>query len=168
MRDYKEDTKIDKYKLDEQWEIQASLTIYWGEKFIKAKGHVKWLDYQLKRERAKITRNIRNARPGERVTESQIETACFQDKDYCALHEQFLQAENDMDMLEIARGAMYDRRASLQGETDLYKVSYYSTIPSQVMEERERQGVKYDAIEELQHNERLQRIARMLNDRGNT
>jgi hypothetical protein len=159
MRDYREDTKINKHKLDEEWEIQSELAVYWGSKFINAKGHVKWLEYQLTKEKAKIAKTMRSARPGERITEGMLEQACFSDADYCALHEKFLQAENDMDMLEIASKAMYDRRASLQDLTDLFKTSYYSTVPNQVMQERTRLEIKYDAIEELQHNERLKRLA---------
>jgi hypothetical protein len=158
MRDYREDIKVDKYDLDRGLEMQPEVASYWGTKWAKSVSKVKKLDTQIKIKRAEIAKKLRYENPGLRVTDSMIENECFTNEGYLMLHNAHIGATEDMNVLEVAYNKFYDRRSSLSDLKDLWSREYYSIVPSEIMEDRDKDRVKLDEIEQLDHNERLQRI----------
>ena len=154
-RDYKEDVKIDRHKLDECWENQAEKVIYWGEKWVSAVKSVDVIKYRLAKLKAIITKDLRE-NSTERVTEALIQQVCMINEEYAQLEIDKIEAEEIASMLEVAKNAFYDRRAAIAGLQELWKSSYFTTlVPSNMSEDG---NFKLDALEQLEHNERLHRI----------
>jgi len=142
QRDFEVDVRVNKYKLDQENQVQASTYHYWASLLAEAKTEVdtcdeqiRILEGQMKEVRAKEELDIReNGDPSlKKVTEAGVvavlETRGPVVKKREEIHnarEKAIKAKNNVYILEAAVKALEHRRDSLGNLTQLWCKGYYS------------------------------------------
>ena len=140
---YKQDIKVDKYRLDDNWQEQAELYLDWGLAWIKAVSFRNHKKRKLLEVIAELDKKIREAPEnyillmGDRkITETQFSNTILLQPEYKEANLDYLNAEERASQLEIIKNAFYQRRDELDGLTQLVRMSYFSTIPTEASEAR--------------------------------
>ena len=127
---YKEDLKIDKHRLDFEWERQAQLYMKWAEAYAQAV-----LDRDRAKElldvvRAELDSKIRKS-PADfgfdkKPTESAITNTVVQQEEYRKAYDKLIQAQSNMNILAGAKEAMSHKKKALEGITQLMVSGFYA------------------------------------------
>lgn len=127
-RSFQVDASINRFKLDEENEKQASLYHYWSDLCADAKADRDTMEDALDLIISKTDDAIRkNAqRNDEKVTEPAIKNLIERDKFVANAKEDLRKAKSDVYHLEAAVKALEHRKGSLDNLTILWTKNYYS------------------------------------------
>lgn len=156
---YKEDLSIDKYKLDYEWEKQASKFIEWAEKAVDALFERDKAKDFLELTRAQLDSEIRkDVGEGKKLTEAAIQSQILQNERYISANDLYLEAVKNAKILDIAREAFDHKKKALEKITDLWIAGYWS-IPkiNKELKESVESDIGQNHKETLQENVRLRR-----------
>jgi hypothetical protein len=164
MRD---DFKVDKNNLDEEWERQPTSGFDYGTQLANARhdrDHAKRLmdlaladamdfvlqnyeDYGLNKQQANSSTFVRNA--------------AVKSDDYQKAYKEYIDKEHDVNILQGASYAMLDRKESLRNLTRLFLADYYSTdttIPEDRRDALREKELQHRHKQVLEENPRLKKI----------
>ncbi len=165
-RNYKNDTEIDKYNLDREYELHPSTYMYWAERAVEA--HIERLKVEermklvkaetkkdLEETRAKIDADVRvhpdlfdlDAKPKETA----IAGAVVQSEKYKVMDlqcidkvkeatEKWIEAVRNEQILDEARRAMAIKKTSIEGLERLVLRDYFPRFSKEVKEPLEKEG----------------------------
>lgn len=159
-KEYREDTKIDKYALDEELAIQSELFMKWAELYYTSTDLKRRLQTRMDLLEGKIGNKIRldpelYGFDKKAPTEGAIKAIVNQDKEYRKLVKEMHDLTNDMNVYGAAKEAMNHKKESLKSLVKLWSEGYYS-MPSITKKE----GDKLD-------KQRKEKINKKLNKRKN-
>ena len=129
---FKEELKINKYKLDEECLTHASRYAFYAEACADAKTNVTKAkdNLELVTSEANIRIRKEKAESGEKVTESLISSYLVMDKEVQKAKSELREAEEIYARLSVAVSAMETRRSELDNLVKLYCAGYFSTVNS--------------------------------------
>jgi hypothetical protein len=127
---FKEDLKIDKYSLDEEWIKQPSLFLEWAEKVVDAQTERDKTKDQLDLIKAELDAEIR-ADPKrfnlDKLTEAAVSNAIIQAEKFRAAQLVQFEKVRSVRVLEVAKEAFEHKKKALENLTQLYLSGYYLT-----------------------------------------
>jgi hypothetical protein len=124
--DFEEDVKIDRFKLEEENEIQPMIYSYWAKQYAEARTIKDEQEDKLDLIVAQRGMFIReNPPPDVKITEGTISSLLAQDADVLAQKECVRAANANMYMFQAAMGGLDSRKAALDNLTSLYAKNYY-------------------------------------------
>ena len=129
MGGYLDDLKIDKYRLDEEWQTQALKFCEWAEKEVEALYLKDKVKEQLDLVKAQLDSAVRKNPEVyglEKVTEGAIQNVIFQHKDYMDVSRAYLDAIKEARILGVAREAFDHRKKALEKLTELFLSQYWA------------------------------------------
>jgi hypothetical protein len=161
MSEYEEDHKIDLHNLHKDWQNQPELYDKYGKKWAHAVKKRARLHERKKTKRAEIARSVRMSPESfglDKLTEPAIDEIVRTDKEYIKIVDEMIDAQEEEDMLVVAKRTFEHRREALGGEGYLYGANYFSVpnLPKEVKEglkklaEKEREGRREEHTEALQ------------------
>lgn len=126
----KEDLKIDKYSLDEEWLKQPSLYLEWAEQVVEAQSNRDRKKEQLDVVKAELDIDIRS-NPEKygisKITEGAIQNIILTEGSCRDANDNYLKSVETVRMLEIARESLEHKKKALESLTQLYLNGYYLT-----------------------------------------
>jgi hypothetical protein len=131
---YKEDIKIDKFALDEEWLRLAGKYVEWGEKEADALEEQERAEANLELVKGEIDKKIRfdPAFYGLKdIKEKAVEALIPQQAEYKEAFERLLQAKKHARVMTIAKKAFNRVARALDRLTDLYEDGYWADKPSE-------------------------------------
>ncbi len=157
---YKDDLKINKYELDEEWLKQPTLFINWAEEFVDAQADRDRKKEQLDLVRAELDNAIRSE-PEKfglaKVTEGAIQNIILTEGSYRDAQDKYLTAVKQAKILDVAKEAFDHKKKALENLTSLFLAGYFSSsevIKGDVKDYlTEQKGRRID--ESLNKNKRL-------------
>ena len=129
--DYDQDCIINKENLHKEWLRQSSLAYDYKKHYVNLKKICSFKHEKLKTVRSELIRDA-NSDPDEccgkaKPTAVDIEAFYRTHKDYIKAKEDYLEAEYEMSMAEIAKDEIaFTRKKALEELGDLWKAEYYS------------------------------------------
>jgi hypothetical protein len=128
-RDFEVDVKVNKYKLDEENEKQASLYNYWASLLADAKTEKDDAEDALTLVKAKADADVRQtaADNSEKVTEAVVQGRVLDSPKVQKAQQRVRDAKSQVYHLEAAVKALEHRKSSLDNLTVLWTKSYYAT-----------------------------------------
>jgi hypothetical protein len=161
---YKEDLKIDKFRLDDMWENHPSLFADIYEKEIDAQFERDKAKEKLDLIRAELDQSIRSSCAGanEKITESSIANRIILDKNYQEANGKFLDSVRIAKQIAVGREAFEHRKKALEKLTDLFLSNYWSTPYIKEEAKREVDSTNSDmarkALQESMKNKGLKNV----------
>lgn len=126
-KDFSADIKVDKYHLDEESEMSASILSHYAELNAEAKGEVDKAENALKLTMAKRDLDYRSNPPGiMKITESVIASLVESDEEVIELKEELRKAKEKSYRYYAAVDALHDKSARLHDLVDLWMKGYYT------------------------------------------
>jgi hypothetical protein len=126
---YKEDLKIDKYALDEEWLKQPTLFINWAEEFVEAQADRDRKKEQLDLIKAELDNAIRSG-PEKfglaKVTEGAIQNIILTEGTYRDAQDKYLTAIKQAKILDVAKEAFDHKKKALENLTSLFLAGYFA------------------------------------------
>jgi hypothetical protein len=126
---YKEDLKIDKYALDEEWLKQPTLFINWAEEFVEAQADRDRKKEQLDLIKAELD-NIIRSEPEKfgltKVTEGAIQNIILTEGSYRDAQDKYLTAIKQAKILDVAKEAFDHKKKALENLTQLFLAGYFA------------------------------------------
>lgn len=143
-RKLEEDLRIDRRNLSPAWEKQPQLTKHWGFQYAEACLMRDRLKSKIKRVWAEIELAIREDPEGyglDKVTEAAVKSTVEVDGSYMDAVDDYNKAVCMANKLESIRDSIRDRKAALDGLTQLLISGFYSsdTAPTQKSVEKSRE-----------------------------
>ena len=127
---YKEDLKINKFALDDEWLQQPSHFAFYSEQGVEAEDERDRASEQLTLIEAQIGSNIRKDPKafgfGDKVTEGAIKEVIILNAERIAASNVYLDAVKKAKILSIAKIAFDHRKRALEKLTDLFLQNYWS------------------------------------------
>lgn len=127
----------DKTKLDTQWEEQSNLYRYWAKKMYSAQKEVDDQKKELERLSARLDREARKKRAGDKFTEAVIKTDVLLNKEYIEAEDLLSDLQEKVSEIKVELEAIHIRKAALENLVKLYGQEYFS-IPIISDSEKER------------------------------
>lgn len=134
-----EDKKIDIYNLHKENQINPSLIEKYGKLWAVARRKKKAADNNVKVVYAKVEKQVRidpekfgielvldSKGNSKAPTEPTIKTAVLLSKEYTKAYEEYLDACEQEDLMDVGRDTINDRRSALGEERALFLSGYYS------------------------------------------
>lgn len=128
-RDFSEEIKINKYKLDDECEKQASTYLYWAQKNADAKSDLNDAQDHLKLVLSKVDMDLRenwNPETMGKQTEGSIKAAVENDAKVVAAKKKVSDLQRDVNTLSAAVSAFEHRKEELKNLTSLLIGGFYS------------------------------------------
>ncbi len=126
---YKEDLKIDKYALDEEWLKQPTLFINWAEEFVEAQADRDRKKEQLDLIKAELD-NVIRSEPEKfglaKVTEGAIQNIILTEGSYRDAQDKYLTAIKQAKILDVAKEAFDHKKKALENLTQLFLAGYFA------------------------------------------
>jgi len=138
---YKDDLKIDKTKLDVEWEFQSLLFMKWAEAHAQAIFERDKVKEQLDFVRSEIDENIRvdfeSYGFDKKPTEAAISAKIIMTAKYKVMYEKLAEANKNVNILAGAREAMNHKKKALENITQLWTMGYFSDpkIPNKIKDD---------------------------------
>ena len=111
-RDFKQDTRVNKFKLDAECELQSEAFLYWSEQLAEAKRTKDKAQDRLTVLLADIALKYRQTPPaGVKVTEAVISSLVDSDTDIKSARLKLTQARYDVNILEAAVKGMEQKKS---------------------------------------------------------
>lgn len=127
MNELEKEIKINKFKLDEENEIQPSLYIYYSELLADAKAEKDKAIDSFNLVKAEREMELRKNPPdGIKITEAAIEALLAQDRKIQKYETKIFEAKKRVYHLEAAVNALEHRKSALRNLTTLFVAGYYS------------------------------------------
>jgi len=123
---FEEDIKINRFKLDEDCEIQPVLYNYWSDKLTEAKGNRDKLKNEVSLTYAQTEIETRKNPPGGKVTEGLIRAAVDTNPKIVELEEKLRVSQKEVYTYEAAVEALGHRKSMLDNLVKLYGSNYFS------------------------------------------
>jgi hypothetical protein len=125
---YRDDLKIDKHALDEEWMWQSIRFSDWGEKEVDAQNQVDKAKAKLELTKAKLDSKIRSQaeQSGKKITETYITNTILQEPEYQTALDEYFEAMKTQGSLDVGRKAFEHRKKALEKLTDLYLSNYWA------------------------------------------
>ena len=125
---YREDLKIDKFRLDDMWENHPSVFADIYEREVEAQFERDRAKEKLDLIRAELDQSIRAdfAKSNEKITESSIANKILLHKDYQEANSKFLESVKTAKHIAVGREAFEHRKKALEKLTDLFLSNYWS------------------------------------------
>jgi hypothetical protein len=127
---FKDDLKIDKYSLDEEWLKQPSLFLQWAEETVEAQSVRDRCKDVLDLTRAELDSDVRSnpLKYGlDKITEGAIQNIIIQNVRFREVTEKHLVSIKEAKILDVAREAFEHKRKALEALTQLYLSGYWSS-----------------------------------------
>lgn len=129
-RNFSDDVKINKYKLEEECEKQAGLYFYWAEKLADARSSLNEekdkLDFILAEMDTHIRIHWDEEYPGMKSTETSIKSALEQHPKIQKQKEIMQQFQREVNTLFAAESAMNHRKSELDNLVTLLVKGFYA------------------------------------------
>jgi hypothetical protein len=125
IRDLTEDIKINRFKLEQECEIQPSLYHYWAEQEAESKAIVDRLKNKLKLVRAQVELNLRDSF-AKKPTEAEITAHVERSPDVRETAEQLEHETAILYKMNAAVRALEHRKNELDNLTQLYIKAFYA------------------------------------------
>lgn len=143
---YKEDKKIDKHHLDDEWETQDIKCREYGKLWADAEEDCDRLKDDLDRIKAKINNEIILANNNKKPSDVQIDREIVLDKRYQEANDKYIEAKALARNLKVVYSSIADqRKKGLDRLTDLYLQGYWADY--KVCETREKVRERYQEKE---------------------
>lgn len=143
-KNFKEDMKVDFYKLHENWRDQSGLYMDWSEQWANKEEEVKkrkrWLDIDIRDNPSKYGLK---SYPSEASILAKIES-----------DEEYIKLSKEESVLKSVKQAFEHRRQSLEGLTKLFIAGYF-TVPNLPLE------IKQALKKEIREQDRKARSGRV-------
>ena len=120
---------IDKYKLDEEWENHPKNYRFCAERVAEAEYRQAFLKTQLELAEAEVELAVRKDPTSygiEKVTEAVVKALVITDPKVRQAKQKFIQAEHDTDVAKVAVRTLDHKKASLEGDTQLFLAGYFA------------------------------------------
>jgi hypothetical protein len=148
---YKEQVRIDKYDLDNELIKQPELFLKYASMLPDAIRERDTIKNQLEILRSKLYKEVKSNNP--KMTDRAAEAEIIDNKDYKEKFNEFLDAQQNVRIIEIAKQSFEQRHDALRYLVRLYIAGYYSDV---VVKTGERASI--DSIEKkLGKSPRLRR-----------
>ncbi len=125
--DFSEDVKINRFRLEEENEIQPQLYDYYSRQYADARAakdaEEDWYKLVLSKREMAIRENPPTA---AKITESVISALVMQDSEVLDAKEKIRQVNATLYTLQAAMGAMDTRKSALDNLVSLYTKNYYN------------------------------------------
>lgn len=145
-RDFKEDVKINRFKLDKECEQHPSKYLYWSEKLAEQKAELDKLKDRLDLIKSSAELDYRaNPRDGAKVTESTIKAMVDSDPGIVELKKSINECKSDVYTLQAAVSSLEHKKSSLDNLRHLFIAGYFSNpgIPKDAGKEVENEQRKH-------------------------
>jgi hypothetical protein len=141
-KEYKEELKFDRYRLDEEYERQPELYMDWAKLYGQVRRERKWAEREVDRVKAtiglKVRRDSEELGLGKKPTEAAIKEIILTSEEVIEAQNYFFQVYELVYILEGAVKAFEQRKELLKGCGELWKGGYYSSVPEVVEDLSER------------------------------
>lgn len=157
---YKEDIKIDKYALDEEWLNHTGKFVQWGEAEADALEAVDRAENQLELTEADLDKKIREnpALYGIKdIKEKAVSSAIIAQAEYQAARNAVFIAKKNARIMALAKKAFSHHEKSLDRLTDLYLSGYWAEKPSEKKIAQATSNVADKQFKEEMQKRRLRR-----------
>lgn len=133
-RDFTQDVKVNRFKLEKASEQQAELYRYWSEKEGEAKNevarkedHVKYIESKVEMDiRKKALDNKGNLENGVKATADAVKAAILIDKEVRKAKRELLHAKDEWITYRAAKDGMEHRKSSISDLTKQWCAGYYA------------------------------------------
>jgi hypothetical protein len=151
---YKEDVKIDPTSLELEWLDQAELAVKYGKAWSELRKKVALLDEEIKVVRSRLIRKAWE-NPQECLGQSKgsiqtVEAYYRTHKKHMKLKQQFIEAQEELDLVEVAKNEIaFTRKSALENLVKLYASDYFAgpNVPRNLDEvRRTRDQQRADAV----------------------
>lgn len=151
---YKEDVKIDEAALDLEWLDQAELAIKYGKEWVALKKKVTILDEKIKVLRSKLINKAWNfpdecLGQGVKPADQKVEAYYRAHKKHIKLKEEWIEAQAELDLVEIAKNEIaFTRKSALENMVKLYVANYFAgpNVPRDLSKLRTRDEDRQEAV----------------------
>ena len=129
MSEYDDDTKVDKYALDEEAELQPARYKKWSDKVAEATLKRDQCASRLELIEARLSKKARRQLEnelGKRPTEDMVKTEIRLDEERQKVVEELHQLEYEINIYKGARTAMDHKKSAIDVLTRLHIASYFS------------------------------------------
>ena len=126
---YKDDLKIDKYALDEEWLRQPTLFINWAEEYVEAQADRDRKKEQLDLIKAELDNAIRSEPEKfglSKVTEGAITNIIIMEGSYRDANDKYLTDIKQAKILDVAKEAFDHKKKALEALTQLFLAGYFA------------------------------------------
>ena len=124
---FKDDVKINRFKLDEECEIQPALYHFYAEEYALARSIRDAAKDRLDLVLGEREIHIRRNPPDDmKVTEAVITALLVQDSDVQAAKEEYRKAQAKVDLLYAATSSLDHRRSELDNLVTIWTKDYYT------------------------------------------
>ena len=157
MSEYDDDTKVDKYALDEEAELQPARYKKWSDRVAEATLKRDRLESKLEVLDAKLGKKARRALEnelGKRPTEEMVKVEIRLDPERQELVDNLHQLNYEINVLKGGRSAMDHKKTALELLTKLHIASYFSK-PVVPKESEYRAKTKRKEIDTEKFSERI-------------
>lgn len=116
QRDYKEEIKINKFNLFQEWLEQSERALYWGEQSAIANTMVNDIDLERKIMKARLGKQYRTAleESGRQAKDKVVEELIRTDPEYRTLTQQLIAAKEAAQILDSAKWNFMARKTNLE------------------------------------------------------
>lgn len=125
---YKDDLKINKYELDEEWLKQPMVFIQWAEEYVNAQADRDRRKEQLDLIKAELDNEIRS-NPEKyglaKVTEGAIQNLILTEGSFRDAQDKYLEAVKNAKILDVAKEAFDHKKKALEALTQLFLSGYF-------------------------------------------
>ena len=115
-RDYFEEVKINKFRLDEEWETQSEKSIYWAKQAAIAQSEFNEINMDRKILKAKLGKQYRLEIEisGKKPTDKMIEELIRTTPEYKEVTEKLIIAEENLSIMDSVKWEFVSRKNSLE------------------------------------------------------
>jgi hypothetical protein len=126
-RDYREDVKINRFKLELECSDHSSVYLYWSEQLTEYKAKLDEIKTRMDYKGAEVELELRKNPPeGLKVTESAIMAMIKTNKEINNLAQEFNEARKALNLLSAAVVSLEHRKSMLENLRHLFIAGYYS------------------------------------------
>lgn len=134
--------KVDRYKLETQWEEQTELFRTWAKRLTTVSIQVEKKKRELDRLYCLLDTKARRFRNGEKFTEAVIKTDITLNTEYIDAQDALDNLQADMAELKTDVQSILERKSALEHEVKLYGQEYFS---KPFASEKDREVYKQDS-----------------------
>lgn len=128
-----EEVKINKYKLDEELQVQASLYEYYSKQLALEKNNADRIKLQLEILKGKKTIDYKRNPPQDiKITDATIDALLANDSDIIELNNQLLACTAKINILYSAVNSINQKRDALKNLVQLTTTKYYDTLSEEI------------------------------------
>jgi hypothetical protein len=140
---YKDDVKIDPTSLELEWMDQAELAVTYGKEWSTLKKKVALLDEEIKVVRSELVREAwefpEKCLKQSKATAQTVEAYYRNDKKHKRLKQEWIEAQEELDLVEVAKNEIaFTRKSALENLVKLYVSDYFAgpNVPRNLEEVR--------------------------------